>query len=68
MSEPGWTIGVDLGGTFLKMALLAPDGSIAARETVPTGGVEGFEAVLGRMADGARRLMEQAPAGAVAGI
>jgi glucokinase len=68
VSDPGWTIGIDLGGTFLKMALLASDGSIAARETVPTGGVEGFEAVLGRMAAGARRLRAQAPAGEIAGI
>jgi glucokinase len=68
VSAPGWAIGVDLGGTFLKMALLAPDGSIAARETVPTGGVEGFDAVLARMAAGVRRLMERAPAGEIAGV
>ncbi|HEU5431522.1 MAG TPA: ROK family protein, partial [Thermomicrobiales bacterium] len=68
MNDAGWTIGVDLGGTFLKMALLAPDGSIAAREMVPTGGGEGFEAVLGRMAGGVQRLMARAPGGDVVGI
>jgi glucokinase len=68
VSDSGWTIGVDLGGAFLKMALLAPDDSIAAREIVPTGGGDGFEAVLGRMAAGVRRLREQAPSGDIAGI
>ncbi|MCC6315729.1 MAG: ROK family protein [Thermomicrobiales bacterium] len=68
MVERAWTIGVDLGGTFLKLALLNPAGEIVARDRLPTGGFEGHDAVLARMAEGIRRLAAQAPAGAVGGV
>ena len=61
-------IGVDLGGTFLKLALLDGVGRIVARDTVPTGGAEGHEAVLRRIAAGVRVLVDAAPARAVAAV
>lgn len=64
----GWTVGVDLGGTFVKLALLDPDGAIVARERMPTEGAAGHETVLARMAEAVRRLVGQAPAGSVVGV
>lgn len=61
--------GVDLGGTNLKLALVAGDGRIVARQTVPTLAHEGHAAVLRRMADGVGRLVASAPAeGAVRAV
>lgn len=68
MSSRGWTVGVDLGGTFIKVALINPDGTIVARDRIPTGGAEGHEAVLARMADGSRAMIAAAPGGAVVGV
>lgn len=68
MSAAPWTIGVDLGGTFIKTALLSPAGEVAEARTEPTGGVEGHEAVIGRMAEAVRRLVPLAPAGHVGGV
>src|SRR3712207_6651306 len=67
MTEGPFTVGVDLGGTYLKLALLDHGGRIAVRETVPTGAGEGHEAVLERMAEGTRRLAAAAP-GPVVGL
>lgn len=63
-----WTVGVDLGGTFIKFALLDPDGAIAARDRVDTGGHDGSDAVLARMAEGIAAMRSQAPDGCVAGV
>jgi len=52
-------IGIDLGGTNLKLALLASDDRIAARMTVPTGGADGHDAVIERMIDGVRALLAE---------
>ena len=68
MSGSPWTVGVDLGGTFIKTALLSPAGEVVESRTEPTGGVEGHEAVLGRMAEAVRRLVALAPAGAGGGV
>ncbi|MFM9106701.1 MAG: ROK family protein, partial [Chloroflexota bacterium] len=59
--DPGWTVGIDLGGTFIKSALLAPDGRIAAQDRAATGGHDGSDAVLGRIAEGIRRMAAHAP-------
>ncbi len=61
MPDAPWTVGVDLGGTFIKVALLSPAGEIVARDRVPTGGHAGYHAVLGRMADGVRQMVAAAP-------
>lgn len=49
-------IGVDLGGTYLKLALVDQSGAIRERLTLPTGGVEGQAAVIERMLDGIAEL------------
>jgi glucokinase len=53
-------IGVDLGGTNIKFALLDGDLAIVDRLTVATEGHQGNEAVVGRMIDGIRKLAESA--------
>jgi glucokinase len=65
--EPG-AIGIDLGGTNLKLALLDGENRIAARMTVPTGGAEGHDAVIERMIDGVKTLRAENAAIDVAGI
>jgi len=54
-------LGVDLGGTNLKLALIDADGTLLAREVEPTRGQDGHEAVLARIAAGAARLADRAP-------
>jgi glucokinase len=61
-------IGIDLGGTNLKLALLDGENRIAARMTVPTGGAEGHDAVIERMIDGVKTLRAENAAIDVAGI
>lgn len=61
-------IGIDLGGTNLKLALLDAENRIIGRISLPTGGVEGHAAVIGRMIDAVATLREQAPGLPVAGI
>jgi glucokinase len=65
VSDGRYSIGVDLGGTYLKLALLDGAGGIVARETVPTGASEGHAAVLRRMAEGVRRLSGSVPEGEI---
>jgi glucokinase len=61
-------IGVDLGGTNLKLALLDGDNQIVARVTTPTDGAAGHDAVIARMVDGVRELRAARPEVAVATI
>jgi glucokinase len=61
-------IGVDLGGTNLKLALLDGENRIAARLTVPTGGADGHGAVIERMIEGVRALLAENSAIDIAGI
>src|SRR5215211_2437157 len=68
VGQESGAIGIDLGGTNLKLALLDGENHITARLTVPTGGAEGHDAVIERMIDGARSLLTQNPDIHVAGI
>jgi glucokinase len=68
VSDAAGAIGIDLGGTNLKLALLDGDNRIAARLTVPTGGAGGHEAVLQRMVAGIDELRQATPDLAVVGI
>ena len=52
-------IGIDVGGTNLKFAVIDEAGTIVARRTIPTDAHEGHDAVLGRMVQGASELREQ---------
>jgi glucokinase len=53
-------VGIDLGGTNLKLGLVAADGGLIERLSVPTEASGGPEHVLGRMAQGVRDLAEKA--------
>ncbi len=68
MTDRAGAIGIDLGGTNLKMALLDAERRIVRREVVPTGGADGHDAVLRRMAAGVATLREAEPSLAIAGI
>jgi glucokinase len=61
-------IGIDLGGTNLKLALLDAEDRISARFAVPTGGSDGHDAVLRRMVAGIAELRAAAPDVSVGGI
>ncbi|NEC51366.1 ROK family protein, partial [Actinospica acidiphila] len=49
-------IGLDLGGTKIAAALVAPDGTVLARHSRPTPATEGAQAVLDALADTARAV------------
>lgn len=53
------TLGIDLGGTFAKTAVVAEDGKVLAKESVPTEAEGGPEAVMRVMETSARRLVEK---------
>lgn len=61
-------IGIDLGGTNLKLALLDGEDRIRERLTVPTGGAEGHDAVIERMIEGVATLRARVPEIEIAGI
>ena len=63
-------IGVDLGGTNVKLGLVAADGRVIRRHGVPTEAHEGPEAVATRLCGAARELMDGAgvDAGGVGGV
>jgi glucokinase len=61
-------IGVDLGGTNLKFALLDAENRIVERLTVPTGGTEGHEAVIERMIQGIAALRAGAAELPISGV
>jgi glucokinase len=54
-------LGIDLGGTNIKIALIDEDGQVVARNTVKTEAYQGHDAVLQRMMSSARSLIAQAP-------
>ena len=68
VSPESGAIGIDLGGTNLKLALIDGENRIAARLTVPTGGAEGHNAVIERMIDGVKALRAENAAIDVVGI
>ncbi|HEX8297674.1 MAG TPA: ROK family protein [Rubricoccaceae bacterium] len=59
-----FAVGVDLGGTNLKVALVDRDGAIVHRLSVPTDADGGTERVLDRIADGIARVAGHLPDGA----
>ena len=72
MADPGvepYAVGVDLGGTNLKVALVGHDGEIVRSASVPTDADGGPERVLDRMAEGVRRVAEALPdSGVLVGV
>jgi glucokinase len=62
MSTNGIYIGIDLGGTNIKVAAVTPDGDVRARDSRPTGADDGQEAVFGRIGAGVEACLERAGA------
>jgi len=58
-----FVVGVDLGGTKIYTALADCRGRLAAEVWVPTGAREGPEAVIGRIAETVRRVIQEAGVG-----
>lgn len=65
MSNGEWSIGVDLGAGTFKCGLVSPDYRIVARAQEETRPLAGPVQAAGRIADNVRRLLAQAPEGAV---
>lgn len=61
-------IGIDLGGTNLKLALLDRDNAVVSRRAVPTAGAEGHDSVMRRMIEGIAVMRAAAPEIAIDGI
>jgi len=53
-------VGIDLGGTNLKLGLVSAEGELLRRHSTPTEAAEGPAHVLARMADAVRQLAEEA--------
>src|SRR5262245_39030362 len=68
MTESMGAVGIDLGGTRLKLALLDGQQQILAHVAVPTEGAAGHDHVLERMIAGICELREAAPGLAIEGI
>ncbi|HET9069918.1 MAG TPA: ROK family protein [Amaricoccus sp.] len=64
----GLAIGVDLGGTQLRAALVAPDGRIEARQAVATRAGDGPEAVLDQIAEAVATVARAAPGQRIRGV
>jgi glucokinase len=68
VTKAAGAIGIDLGGTNLKLALLDAEWRIVQRAVMPTGGVDGPDAVLRRMAVGVESLRAAEPGLSISGI
>ncbi|HQY30750.1 MAG TPA: ROK family protein [Thermomicrobiales bacterium] len=49
-------VGIDLGGTNLKFAVIDTDDKIIVRHTIPTDGHQGHDPVIARMVQGVREM------------
>ncbi len=56
MAEPEYAVGVDLGGTNLKVALVERDAGIVRQSSLPTDADQGTERVLDRIAQGVSEI------------
>ncbi len=63
-------VGIDLGGTNLRLGVIDSDAQILARTDMPTNNEDGYEGVLERMAEGVRGVLKQVglDAGDIVGI
>ena len=68
MSATVGTIGIDLGGTNLKLAMLDGENRIVARLIVPTSSAAGHGAVIERMIGGVNELLATEPEIQIEGI
>ena len=58
-----WVIGVDLGGTKIRLGLVSPDNTITATRLMATDAYEGIDAVTERIGSAVHELQESLPAG-----
>lgn len=59
-----WVVGVDLGGTKIRLGLVSPDDQIIAYRQMPTDAHEGPQAVIQRIVGATAELQGRAPGGA----
>jgi glucokinase len=57
--DSGYVVGVDIGGTNLRLALADLSGAIVAKWSSSTAGVRGADAVVALICDGVERLLQQ---------
>ena len=55
--EHAYAVGIDLGGTNLKVALVEREGGVAERVSLPTGADRGPDHVLDRIAEGVEAVL-----------
>lgn len=55
-----YNVGIDLGGTNIAAAVVAQDGQIVRKGSVPTRVEQGFQGIVKSMADLSRHLIEEA--------
>lgn len=58
-ADAGYVIGVDIGGTNLRLALADRSGAIVAKWSSSTAGVRGADAVVALLCDGVDHLLRQ---------
>lgn len=58
---PAYAVGVDLGGTNLKVALVEREAGLLRRATLPSHATDGPLRVLDQIAEGVRRVVEAHP-------
>ncbi|HEY1011064.1 MAG TPA: ROK family protein [Herpetosiphonaceae bacterium] len=63
-----YAIGIDLGGTHLRAALVDSEGTIFTHRRVPTLAHEGPEAVVGRIAELITAMRESSPDATILGV
>ena len=57
--EPRYAVGIDFGGTFIKMALVDDAGTIVARRKIPTGTLPNRVAWMDAMTEGIQALARE---------
>jgi glucokinase len=58
-----WVIGVDLGGTKIRLGIVSPDDTIVATRQIATNPHEGIDAVTARIGAAVDELQESMPSG-----
>jgi len=65
---PNYAVGIDLGGTNLKTAIVDRDDGIVERTSRPTEAEKGPDHVVNRIADAAQDMMDAVPDASISGI
>jgi glucokinase len=62
ISDPGYVVGADIGGTSLRLALADMEGTILARWATTTAGIRDPQIVVNLIRDGVEQLLQQVSA------